>query len=148
MVLRLVLGVPADILWRIEAGAAARTGRGTRMNESWSMRGLLVIALAVAAFPLVIGILVTAGLNGDTSDTERVIFGPLQILVGSVIIAGLVVSARRTALGVGLVVAGAVAISVMWYWAAVITAPIGLGLAAVAYWRARQAGGPEGLRPA
>jgi len=149
ILLRLVLGIPADVFWRLEAGAGStRSERGTQVNDTLIMRGLLGIALAVAAFPLVIGFLVMTGLNGETSDTERVVFGPLQVLVGAVIIAGLVISSRRPMLGVGLVIAGTIAISVMWYWAAVITAPIGLGLVAIAYWRARQMGWPEGLRPA
>lgn len=141
VILRLVLGVPADVLWRLEAGASARSGKVTQVNESLMMRGLLTIALAIAAFPLIIGILVFVGLNGDMSDSDRAWFGPIQIAIGSTIICGLVMSLRRPVLGIGLVAAGVIAISALWYWAAMITVPIGFGLLAVAYARARRTGG-------
>ncbi|HUF53835.1 MAG TPA: hypothetical protein VMR52_08695 [Dehalococcoidia bacterium] len=145
---RLIFGLPADLVWRLEAGPVARSGRGTQMNDTLMMRGVLATALAVAAFPLVIGILVLIGLNGEMSDSERAIFGPIQILIGSVIIFGILVSASKRSLGLGLIIVGVAAISVMWYWAAFITVPIGLGLAAIAYWRARRSGWPRAPRPA
>ena len=114
------------------------------MNESWTMRGLLAVALAIAAIPLVIGILVILGLNGELDNTERALFGPPQIFIGGAIIGGLAISTRKPGLGIGLVVVGTIAISALWYWAAMITIPIGLGLTAVAYFRARRTGWPRG----
>lgn len=140
---RAALGTISDITWRVEAGSSARRNRSTEMNDSLIMRGLLLAAVAAAAFPFVIGVLVAAGLNGEVSTTERLIFGPLQIIVGALIIGGLVISARRPALGIGLVVVGTLAISVMWYWAAVITIPVGVAIAAVAFFRARRTGWPK-----
>ena len=148
ILLRLLLGVPADIVWRLETGASARSGRGTQMNDTLAMRGLLTVALAIAAFPLVIGILVAVGLNGEMDNAERAIYGPLQIVIGSSIVAGLVLSSRRPALGIGLVVAGTIAISAMWYWAMMITIPIGAGLITLAYFRNRRPGWPRSARPA
>jgi len=148
ILLRLLLGIPADIVWRLETGASARSGRVTQMNDTLAMRGLLTVALAIAAFPLVIGILVAVGLNGEMDNAERAIYGPLQIVIGSSIFGGLVLSLRRPALGIGLMVAGTIAISAMWYWAAMITIPIGVGLIALAYFRSRRPGWPRGARPA
>jgi hypothetical protein len=148
ILLRLLLGIPADIVWRLETGASARSGRVTQMNDTLAMRGLLTVALAIAAFPLVIGILVAVGLNGEMDNAERAIYGPLQIVIGSSIVGGLVLSSRRPALGIGLMVAGTIAISAMWYWAAMITIPIGAGLIALAYFRSRRPGWPRGARPA
>ena len=137
---RLLLGVPADILWRIEAGRMARPEKEIRMNETWTMRGLLVLGLAAAAFPVVIGFLVLIGANGELDATERALYGPMQIVIGLTIICGLILSLRRPGLGIGLIAAGTIAISVVWYWAAMITVPIGIGLLAVAYARARRTG--------
>ena len=137
---RLICGLPADVTWRFEAGTSARSGKVTQVNESLLMRGLFTIALATAAFPLIIGILVFVGLNGEMSDSERAWFGPIQIAIGGTIICGLVVSLRRPVLGIGLVAAGVIAISVLWYWAAMITVPIGFVLLAVANSRARRTG--------
>lgn len=137
IMLRLIMGIPADMTWRLEAGSNARSGRGTTMNDSWTMRGLLALALAIAAFPAVIGVLVAIGANGEIDGTtERLIKGAIQLTIGTAILTGLVLSARRPGLGIGLVAAGTIAISVMWYWAAMITLPVGLGLVAIAYFRA------------
>ncbi len=149
ILLRLILGIPADIFWRLEAGANARSGKGTQMNESWTMRGLLALALAVAAFPAVIGVLVAIGVNGDMDGTtQRLFWGTSQLIIGTAIVSGLVISARRPSLGIGLVAAGTIAISALWYWFAMITVPIGLGLLAIAYFRAGRPSWPRGARPA
>ncbi len=149
ILLRLIMGVPADIFWRLEAGANARSGRGTQMSESLTMRGFFWAALAVAAFPAVIGVLVAMGVNGEMDGTsERLFWGASQTIIGTAIISGLVISARRPGLGIGLVAAGTIAISALWYWAAMITVPIGLGLLALAYFRAGRPGWPRGARPA
>lgn len=147
ILLRLVLGVPSDIVWRLEVGADARTERGTRMNESNLMRGLLALAVLVALVPIGVGAMAVIGANGDwDNDTERIVFGLLSALAGTAMLAGLILSRSRPVLGIALVLAGAAALSAMWYWIAVITLPIGLGLAAVAFFRARQSGWPRGAR--
>jgi hypothetical protein len=136
---RLLLGIPSDLTWRVQAGLSAPSERSLRMNESLPMRGLVLAALAVAAFPLVIGILVLVGANGEMDGTERALFGPVQIAVGAMIFAGLLLSARRPLLGTGLVAAGAITISVLWYWFVVVTIPVGVTLVATAYARGRAA---------
>lgn len=61
ILLRLIMGVPADIFWRLEAGTSARSGKGTQMNDSWIMRGVLVAAALVALAPIGFGVSVLAG---------------------------------------------------------------------------------------
>jgi hypothetical protein len=148
ILLRLIAGMPADVLWRLEAGSTA-SERGTRMNESILQRGLLGLAILVALFPVGLGVTAVIGVNGEwDNDTERIVVGLLWVFVGCAMIAGLILSRSRPILGIGLVLGGAVTLSAMWYWIAVITLPIGLGLAAIAFFRARQSGWPRGVRTA
>ena len=143
---RLLAGIPADLTWRLQERGAAKASRdrSIKMNQSLPMRALLIAALMVAAFPLIIGILVSVGANGEMSDSERALFGPAQIIIGGVIICGLILSRRMPAVGIGLVAIGVIAISAMWYWAAMITIPAGLGLIAIAYYQGRRITGAEG----
>lgn len=136
---RLLLGVPSDLTWRAQAGLSAPEDRSLRMNESLRMRGLVLAGLAVAAIPLIIGLMVVIGLNGEMGGTERALFGPLQMAIGAVIFSGLFVSARRPLLGTGLVASGVLGIAVLWFWMPFITIPVGLALIAIAYFRGRPA---------
>jgi len=150
ILLRLIMGVPADMTWRLEAGANARSGKGTQMNDSWIMRGVLFAALLVAFVPLGFGVFYLVGGDADTwgSTFERIAASLAWIAVGLAMVAGLLLSRSRPALGLGLLAAGVIGISVMLYWAAVITLPIGLVLLAIAYLRAGRPGWPRRARPA
>jgi hypothetical protein len=148
ILLRLIMGVPADMTWRLEAGANARSGKGTQMNDSWIMRGVLLAALLVALVPVGLGLSTLAGGGEWDSTSERVIVSLLWIATGLAMGAGLLLSRSRPALGLGLLGAGVIGISVMLYWAAVITLPIGLVLLAIAYLRAGRPGWPRRARPA
>ena len=145
IVARTVLGTLSDITWRVQAGLSTRPERRIKVNESPTMRALVLVGLAVAAFPIVIGFLVAVGLNGETDSTERTIFGPVQIVVGSAIVSGLLMSARRPVLGISLVAVGAITMWALWYWMLVITIPIGIALIAIAYFRGRTAS--RGIQP-
>jgi hypothetical protein len=148
ILLRLVMGVPADIFWRLEAGANARSGKGTQMNDSWIMRGVLVAAVLVALAPTGLGISTLAGGGEWDSTFERIAASLVWIAFGLAMGAGLLLSRSRPALGLGLLALGVIGISVIWYWAAVITLPIGLVLLAIAYLRAGRPGWPRRARPA
>jgi len=139
VLLRLVLGAPADIIWRIEAGANARSGKGTHMNESGMMRGVFFAALALAIVPAAMGV---ASIFGATwgSTAERAIWGSLLVGSSASIIAGLILSTRRPRLGIGLVALGAVGIAVAWFFIPFITIPLGAALVYLAYRRARSTG--------
>ena len=139
VLLRLVLGAPADLIWRIEAGANARSGKATQMNESKTMRGFFFAALAVAIIPAGLGVAVLAG-NGELSSGERVLFGSAWIASGAAMAAGLFLSTTRPLLGIALVATGAIVISVGMYWIAFITIPLGAALVYLAYRRARSTG--------
>lgn len=63
VLLRLVLGAPADIVWRAETGAAVRSGKDPDMRDKpWTVRR--VIALAVALIFLPIPVSVVSAVSG------------------------------------------------------------------------------------
>lgn len=136
--IRLLLGIPADLQWRLEQARSSRREHKQEeraMTDSITSRIILIAAMAVALVPTVMGATVLAG-NGDLSSTERPILGSLSMLVGVLMAAGLLLSRGSPRLGLGLVIAGAAGIAVLWFWAFFITIPIGLGL----IWLARQRG--------
>ncbi|HEY5624927.1 MAG TPA: hypothetical protein VIT93_00410 [Dehalococcoidia bacterium] len=148
ILLRLIMGVPADMTWRLEAGASARSGKGTQMNDSWIMRGVLAVAVLVALSPIGFGVSVLAGNSDGLSAFEEVAFSLLWIAAGLAMGAGLLLSRSNSSLGLGLLAVGVIGISLMWYWIAIITLPIGLVLLSIAYFRAGRPGWPRGARPA
>ena len=81
ILLRLIMGVPADMTWRLETGANARSGKGTQMNDSWIMRGVLLAALLVAFVPVGLGLSTLAGGGEWDSTFERVVVSLLWIAV-------------------------------------------------------------------
>lgn len=141
---RAALGIFSDITWRVQAGLSARSDRSIKMNGSLVMRGVFFLALAVAVAPAGFGVSVMAG-NGEwDSATERITVASLWIAAALTMAAGLALSTSRPAAGIGLLVAGVIAISALWYWIAMITIPIGIALVAIAYFRARGTGWPHG----
>lgn len=53
VLLRLVLGVPFDIAWRLETGAAIRSGRDSKMKaQSWTSRRWLSLLVALVILPV------------------------------------------------------------------------------------------------
>ena len=82
-------------------------------------------------------VVIAGGGSGYSSFLERLVFGILQLLSGSVILVGLF-QIRAPHVAAGLVFIGVITVSVMWYWAALITVPVGVVLATVAYLNGRQ----------
>ncbi len=141
---RIVLGIPADISWRAQAGSSARREGKIVMNETWTERLTVLVGFALAAVPVFLGLAVVAG-NGEwSSTTERVVFGALWAALGGLMVAGLLMSRRSPRAGPALVAVGVIAICIAWYWAAVIMVPAGLVLVAIAYARGQSSGWPHG----
>jgi hypothetical protein len=99
----------------------------------------LIVGLLVALFLVGHGVAVIGGGGaGYSSVLERAAFGFIQVLSGIAIIFGLLGELRAPLVRAGIVMTGVVIISVMWYWAAMITVPLGVALATVAYLRDRR----------
>ncbi len=141
---RLLLGVPADLTWRVQAGLSTRPDRSIKVNESLTMKGFFLAAVAIAIAPAAFGVGVLAGGGEGFSGAERAIFGALQVAAAIAMVAGLALSTRQPHLGIGLVALGAICMAVLWYWLPFVTIPLGAGLVYLAYRRARQTGWPRG----
>ena len=141
---RVLLGIISDITWRAQARAPARPDRGTMKNEVSYMSVLVAVGVVLALFLIVMGMasIVDAVLDSDVG-SGMAAFGAITLLAGAAVAAGLLTCRRSPLLGVGLVASGAITIAVAWYWMLVITVPIGIGLVAIAFFRARQTGWPR-----
>ena len=142
---RLVLGVPSDLMWRLESGHSVRNERSISMNESGAMRSLVAVGVVVALFLVVTGIgaVVDSLVQGDLASGQAG-FGAISVLAGAAVGSGLLTSRRNPLLGIGLVAAGAITVAAAWYWMLVITIPAGIAMVAIAFFRARQTGWPRG----
>jgi len=142
---RLVLGVPSDLMWRLESGHSVRNERSISMNESGAMRSLVAVGVVVALFLVVTGIgaVVDSLVQGDLASGQAG-FGAISVLAGAAVGSGLLTSRRNPLLGIGLVAAGAITVAAAWYWMLVITIPVGIAMVAIAFFRARQTGWPRG----
>ncbi len=149
MVLRLLLGVPADLAWRLEAGSSARSGRDTRMKESNFVKIAVVIGIALSALTFFAGMGNLVLLTGDWEDgsgfVQRV-YGLLVTLSGAAVITGLIIGTRRPKLGLGLVGGGSLATILLMFWIFMITIPVSIVLVGIAYARAGKPGWPGGAR--
>ena len=142
---RLVLGVPSDLMWRLESGHSVRNERSISMNESGAMRSLVAVGVVVALFLVVTGIgaIADALVQGDLASGQAA-FGVISAIAGAAVGSGLLTSRRNPLLGIGLVAAGAITVAAAWYWMLVITIPVGIAMVAIAFFRARQTGWPRG----
>ncbi len=124
-------------------GGAPRT-EVSEMNESLTMRGFFLAAVVIAIAPAAFGVAIFVGGGEGFSGAERAIFGSLQIAAAASMVAGLILSTRQPALGIGLMALGAICMVVLWYWVPFITIPLGAALVFLAYRRAKQTGWRRG----
>ena len=122
MLVRLALGVPADLAWRRShrAAAAATSRKETAMQATSSRSWLTVIGLVLAvpvaalfALSVAYNLYVLATRDGDAW------FLPTSalLLAGSVIaVAGLLVVRRHPVAGAALAVAGSAIVAGTWWW--------------------------------
>jgi hypothetical protein len=135
ILIRWLAGIPSDITWRIEAGAAQSKG-ATPMNETLPMRIGFILALLPLVILTLMGVSFMLG-NGDWEDNTghwiwRGAFVALPI-IGAI---GLWLCATRPKLGMGLVLVGLGAAAFTMPWMAPVTVPLGIVIIAFAVFRA------------
>lgn len=123
---RAALGIPADLLWRIEAGSSTQTTRRISVNDTLFMR----IGLLAAMLPL--AILALAGMtfmlgNGDwENSTEHWIWRGAFVAAPVIGGFGLWLCATQPRLGMALALVGVGSAAFLMPWLAFITVPIAL----------------------
>jgi hypothetical protein len=124
-------GIPSDITWRIETGAAQP--KGTRsMNDSAPMRiAFLVISLPLLAI-LLNGVGMLLGGGDFESREEQIIYGFGLIALPSLAIFGIWLSRARPLPGVALTAIGVAGICAALFWMVIITVPIAIAIIAYA----------------
>jgi hypothetical protein len=123
--LRLILGVPEDILWRVEAGSAI-SERRTSVNDTPLMRiGFLAAVLPLAIF-IFFGVSFMLG-NGDWENSfEHWLWRAGFIALPAIGGAGLWLCSSRPKVGLALAAIGVGASAFLMPWMAFVTVPIGI----------------------
>lgn len=150
ILLRFLMGIPADCIWRIETGAMVRS---EKRNLTVKTHSRLTQLLTIAAI-LVLGLVPAYGLRiiinalRDGESLGAFIFGVLPILAGVAILTGLLIAPSRATRGLTLTAVGCVVLSLIWFWMFPIMIPLSIALIALSYYRGKQAGRGIGPQPA
>lgn len=132
VLVRLILGMPADLLWRVEADSSTRSTGRNSMNDTWFMRGGLALATLPLAFLIANGVGVVLGSGEFDSRAEQVYWGLSFLACPLVTLIGLWLCRARPKLGLGMVVGGVLASAAAMFWMAFVTVPVGLVIIAFA----------------
>lgn len=129
---RWLLGVPADLSWRLQAASARHPRATITPDQPWRVRlgglafvgigGFLVVASLVGSVGVLFGHLVTM----NEADPIWVLL--ILILNGLTILAGLRLMHQTPVAGAGVITVGALVFSMAWYWT-VLGPLLGLALA-------------------
>ncbi len=149
---RFVTGMPADFVWRLESGAIVRSEKRS-LNVSTNSRAIRV--LTVAAFVVVIGLIGFAGIDiairgwQDDTNVGWILTGAIPFCIAvPAILGGLLYASSHPVRGIALVAAGVLVTTIVWFWFFMISIPLGAGLIALAYHRAKRSGWGTEVSPA
>ncbi len=120
VVVRVLLGAPADIAWRRAVRAQSQSLRKGVIMNGYIRRHSHDFAIALAALGVMPGmsLLVLLGSAGD-SDSRNELYWVLSALaLSAVLLSGVIVRAKKTRprIGTALLVVGAPAPAVAWFW--------------------------------
>ena len=143
---RLLLGLPADLSWRLEQRGAhkqAQAGKGIVkgsgamvriLKERW-LAGLVVL---FAGFTMVFGTSIFVRFFGDGPlGLGAVLFGLVPVAAGALILVGFFISEQAPWKGAALLTIGAVTIPAIHFWMFPIYVPVALVITAFGIARAR-----------
>jgi hypothetical protein len=126
ILMRMLLGIPSDLLWRHSTRAAAkraapipRTGDGKVINRE-------VFATTAAALTVAIGLFLIVNAFGSARGEDWLFFGPAEVLTGALLVAGVFVTNRSPRVGTSMIIVGAVGAALAHYWMIAATVPIAL----------------------
>ncbi len=101
-----------------------------------TQRVLPGITVLLAAYYIVHGFVALAAADYDSTG-ERVLFSLAGVFAGAMILGGLLIMGRYPWAGVGLLAAGAIFMTGLWYWMIPILGPVTLVVVAFGILRAR-----------
>jgi hypothetical protein len=124
LTLRLLLGMPADLSWRMQhVGATVQANQqlegAMRVSTSASVKALLAATLLLGAFSAVVGVLnvfADASDNLAVQEVGQFWAGMLGFVPAALIVSGFLAQRRSVTIGTGLLVLGATAIGVLHWW--------------------------------
>jgi hypothetical protein len=148
ILLRCLLGIPADLSWRVEQANVGGTvisllvalaNRAEAMLCWTTERGLPRLTTVVAMLAVLIGIMlmVTAPTNTDRTPGESIVGGGLFIAAGAFMLAGLQATAAQPRAGATLVTLGIVPVGLV-FWQTVVIPFVALALIASAWANTRR----------
>lgn len=147
---RLLLGTPADLSWRLEAGARSGAAKGTTilrrsksMGATMLQKGLLGLTVLLAALYIAGGLGFTVGyvsgsLDWEAEAWEVMLLGVVPFAAAAMVVGGLLIGKRSPWLGTSLVAIGAVAMAALYFWLFFILVPLTIVVIAFAVFRARR----------
>lgn len=151
---RLVLGMPADLLWRLEqrtSTSAHPAGERRTLMQTITSRGVpaftALLILAAAGLFIFGGISAIAGIAGGNAEDpwrDKMQYGLPAILAGGLMVTGYLLQPRAPWLGMGLIVLGVAGMNLVWFWLFILFVPLALVVAGLAYYRARGFANPHG----
>lgn len=141
VLLRVLLGVPADLSWRWGITRGARPG-SLLLGRTINMGKRVLIGLGVAASVLFgayfvlngVGILLGGGEGGES----LLPWGVIELVSGLLLLAGPAMASRQPRVGATMIVLGTVVIAVTHVWLIAVNIPIGAALIAAAIIRSRR----------
>jgi hypothetical protein len=143
MLFRLVMGMPADFTWRLERGSMARAKKRS-IPVSTSSRATRLLTVAAFLVVTLMGLIaVSITLRGWQHDTDWpwILSGAIPLFIGApAILVGLLYAPTRPALSLTLVVVGVLVTALVWFWMFFLVIPLGAGLIALSYHRAKRFG--------
>lgn len=143
VLLRVLLGVPADLSWRWEISRGVRPGT-LLLGRMISMveRALLGLGVAVTtllgAYFIVNGVGIATGLGRGDGDSSMLLWGVIEVVAGLLLVAGPMIASRRPRIGAGVIVGGTLIITVTHVWLLAFNVPIAIALIAAAVVRSRR----------
>ncbi len=147
---RLLLGVPADLSWRLDAWRRSGAAKGmTILGRTKSAGAAMLQNVPLGLTVLVAGIYIAGGvafmveyasgsLDYEASALDAVLDGPIAAAAAAMILLGLFMSKQRPWLGAGVLTIGAAALPAVHPWFFPIDAPLLLVIIACGIARARR----------
>lgn len=140
VLMRMLLGIPADLFWRHSTRTAASSGVAASVPPTGDRTMLnRVLVASATALTVAAGLFLIVNAFGSARGDDWLFFAPAEVLTGVLMIAGVFLMNRSPRVAMTIVVLGAVGAVLAHYWILVVTLPIALAITIGSLARARSA---------